>query len=270
MKKILSVFIISSSILVLSAQQNPVLKNKRGILILPQRGDFCFGISAEPFLDYLGNMFNNSTNNTSPIIDFAGANNSFFAKYMKESNLAYRANFRIGIRNSSENYNVLDASPGAAVNGTVVDVRKNRVKGLGLGFGIEKRKGKTRIQGFYGAEVFLNLNSSKTDYTYGNSLENLDTNTRRVKKMASSSVFSIGLRGFAGVEYFVAPNFSIGGELGYGPSFNSVSSAEQTIEQYDFSSNTSIEERVQLSPKTTGFTLDTDSYNAVLKILFYF
>lgn len=254
----------------LSAQQQPVLKNKRGILILPQKGDFCLGISANPFFTYFGNMFNNSTGNNSPAFTFASPNQMIFFKYMKANDLAWRANFRIGINSNTLSFNVLDISPGAAANAVVSDVQKQRSSNIGLSAGIEKRKGNTRLQGFYGAEGFINFSSGKTLFEYGNKLENLDTGSIRVKKINLSSTFSIGFRGFAGVEYFVAPNFSIGGELGYGPSFNFRSASEQSSEQYDFTNAAAVEETKQVSPKSSGFSLDTDNYNGIIKLLFYF
>jgi len=269
MKRVL-ILALSLIFLNLQAQQQPVLKNKRGIAILPKKGEYGLGISAMPFFSYFGNMFNNSTSNSGPVFTFAGPGQTIFAKFMKSNDLAYRAAFRIGINNNTKSYNVLDISPGAAANAVVSDLHKQRNSNIGLSFGLEKRKGITRLQGIYGVEGFINFSSGKTLYEYGNKLEYLDTNTTRVKKMNSSTSFSIGFRGFAGVEYFIAPNFSIGGELGYGPSFSIGSAEEQTTEQYDFSTATAREELKQITPASKGFSLDTDNYNGIIKVQFYF
>ena len=269
MKKSLIIFLCIFSLSAF-AQQQAVLKNKRGIMILPQKGNFCLGINANPFFGYLGNMFNNSTSNNSPGFTFSSNDQTVFGKYMKTNNTAYRASFRIGITNLSNSYNVLDASPGAAQNATVVDVTKYRNKNIGLSFGIEKRRGSTRLQGVYGIEGFLAFSSVRNKYTYGNKLENLDTNTRRLTEYSVSSSFSVGFRGFAGVEYFIAPNFSIGGELGYGPSFVFNSAPMQTIEQYDFTSGTATTEQKEMNPKTQSFSIDTDNAKGMIKLLFYF
>jgi len=265
-------FIIILSIFSLSAfaEQQPVLKNKRGIMILPQRGNYCIGISANPFFTYFGNMFNNSSASNSPSFTFANSEQTIFGKYMKTNTMAYRANFRIGISNTSNVYNVIDLSPGAAQNAMVSDVFKRGSKNIGLGFGIEKRKGNTRMQGVYGIEGFIGYSSVKDKYEYGNKLENLDTGFRRLTEFSLSNSFSVGLRGFVGVEYFIAPNFSIGGELGYGPSFTFNSAPKQTFEQYDFATATATTFSNQPMPKTTVFSLDTDNARGIIKLLFYF
>jgi hypothetical protein len=263
--------IIILSIFSLSAQaQQQVLKNKRGIMILPQRGNYCIGISANPFFTYFGNMFNNSTASNPPSFTFANSEQTIFGKYMKTNTMAYRANFRIGISNTNNVYNVLDLSPGAAQNATVSDVFKHRSKNIGLSFGVEKRKGSTRMQGIYGVEGFAGFSSGKDIYTYGNKLENLDTGFRRLTEFSLSNSFSVGLRGFVGVEYFIAPNFSIGGELGYGPNFTFNSAPKQSIEQYDFATGTATTETKEVNPKTQNISLDTDNTKGIVKLLFYF
>ena len=270
MKNILLI-LFTGSILSVSAQLQPVLKNKRGINILPERGDYCIGFGANPLLDYIGNMFNNSSNNNSPGASFAAPNQMLFGKYMKSANIAYRASFRFAIINNTTMVNVADMRPDAPVNSQVIDEQKQRSTILGLAVGIEKRKGSTRLQGFYGADFTLGYNSgSNTKFEYGNKLEHLDTGIIRVTKIRASSMFTIGVRGFAGVEYFVAPRISVGGELGYGPSVYVRSAAESTTERHDFSTAQTVEEKSALSPKAKGFTLDTDNYNGILKLLFYF
>ncbi len=270
MKKML-ILLFMGTVFTVSAQLQPVLKNKRGINILPQKGDYCIGFSANPFLEYFGNMFNNNAGNNAPVATFAAPNQMIFVKFMKTSEIAYRGSFRFGIINNTLSFNVKDISPGAPVNALVADLQKQRTTILGLAFGIEKRRGNTRLQGFYGADVFINYNTGAgIKYEYGNKLENYDTGTMRVTRFRASSVFSIGVRGFAGIEYFVAPRISLGAELGYGPSFFVRSASETTVEQYDFSTAETKEEKTASSPKTKGFTLDTDNANGILKLLFYF
>jgi hypothetical protein len=268
MKKILFL-LFSCSVLAVQAQLQPVLKNRRGISILPQRGDYCIGFSANPFLGYLGNMFNNSTQNNSPNI--IASNQMFFAKYMKTSTMAYRASFNISVNNRSEFTNVKDISPGAPVNSTVTDVWKQRQTRFGITLGIEKRKGETRLQGYYGGELMINYNSGPiVKYEYGNKLENYDTGTIFTSMLRGSSVFSFGVAGFAGVEYFVAPRISLGGEINYGPSFNFGSASEQTTTMYDFNQSAATDEKTTLAPRSRGFSLNTNNAAGVVKVLFYF
>lgn len=271
MRKFLILTMLVSE-LTLKAQMNPVLKSRRGIAILPQQNDWCIGFGANPFFNYFGNMFNGSTANNGLNATFAAPNQMIFAKYMKSNEMAYRVSFRLGFNNNVSSFNVKDMSPGAAVDAVVTDKQKRTSSFIGLGFGFEKRKGNSsRIQGFYGLEGLITYSSGENiNFEYGNGLENLDTGLIRVKKLKSSSLFSIGCRAFAGVEYFIAPKLSIGAELGYGPNIGFRSSSEQTTEQYDFTASTSKSEVSVLSPKSTVFSLDTDNYNGIVKLLFYF
>jgi hypothetical protein len=255
----------------LSAQLQPVLKNRRGIPILPQAGNVAVGFGANPFFSYFGNFFNGNTNNNSPSPTFATQNQSLFFKYMKTNELAYRAYFRLGINSNTNNTNVADKTPGAVPGSLVKDVQKTKNNVIGLGFGIEKRRGNTRLQGYYGGDIYLNYNSGfDTRNKYGNAIENEDSGIIRNTILNSSSTLTIGIRGFVGVEYFVAPRISIGGELGYGPSFMFRSSNEITSESYDKPTSTLTTTKVSTSPRSTGFSLDTDNYNGIIKLLFYF
>lgn len=49
-----------------------------------------------------------------------------------------------------------------------------------ISFGVEKRKGKTRLQGIYGFELGLSANSGGTSYLYGNALSPNAINTKTV------------------------------------------------------------------------------------------
>lgn len=255
----------------LFSQLQPVLKNKRGIAILPQQGDFAIGFGANPFLNYFGNFFNGNNNNVSPSPTFATQNQSIFFKYMKTSQLAYRGYFRVGVNSNTLNVNVADKTPGAAAGSMVKDVQKTKNNIIGIGFGIEKRRGNTRVQGYYGGEVYLNYNSGfDTKFKYGNAIENEDSGVIRNTIINASSTLTVGVRGFAGVEYFIAPRVSLGGELGYGPAINIRSANEITTESFDKSSATLNTKKVATNSRSTGFALDTDNYFGIVKLLFYF
>lgn len=271
MRKLLFITIAVCSAVNAFGQSQPVLTNKKGLAILPEKGDFALGFGANSFFTYFGNMFNGSTNNTSPGTAFATPNQSIFGKYMKSDNMAYRVYFRFGVVNNTNSTNVPDKSPGAATGSTVTDVQKTKNNNTGLGFGIEKRRGNTRLQGFYGGEVFLNSSSGfDTRTTYGNAIENEDTGVVRTTIINSGSAFSIGVRAFAGIEFFIAPKISIGGEFGYGPAFIFRGPNEVTLESYDKTTSTLNTTKVSTSPKSRGFSMDTDNYNGIIKLLFYF
>ena len=70
---------------------------------------------------------------------------------------------------------------------------------FGIGYGSEFRKGKTRLQGFYGYEGFVGMNY-------------VDYNSEDGKDFITSMSASI----FVGCEYFIAPKIAIGAEYSYG------------------------------------------------------
>lgn len=254
------------------AQLQPVLKNKKGIAIHPQQGDYCIGMSVNPFLNYFGNILNNSSSNNSPNVQFANSNQLIYGKYMITNMKAYRGMFRFGINNYSIKTDVTDKTPGALATATVTDVQSYKSTSLGLGFGVEYRKGtSTRLQGIYGYELFVNYNSgSDVTFTYGNKIENEDSGFVRNKKLNNPSNFNIGFRGFVGVEYFIAPKISLGAEFGYGMAISTLGKSEATNETYDKVNSTPITKKTVLSAKRNGFNLDTDNAGGNIKLLLYF
>jgi hypothetical protein len=206
---------------------NPTL-NRRGIALLPKAGDFALGIEANPFLEYLGNLYTGAGAPT-----FSGVNQTIYGKYFLEDNVALRAKLRLNFSETKYKETIADdyaivADP-TNVDATAVDVQSEITRFIGLNLGIEFRRGKGRIQGFYGAEVNLGYGQDKTKYDYANAITAANTNPTtanfgsntaptgsgyRVLSNNQGATFSIGLGGFVGVEYFIAPQLSIGGELG--------------------------------------------------------
>lgn len=266
-KYILTLFVLS--VASLNAQQTPVLKSKRGINILPQQGEYCLGFGANPIFDYFGNMFNNSNVNNGDLVGFPTTNFNVFGKYMKTNNYAYRASVRLGFSSANTTFVVSDISPGAAADAKVNDMQKTTTSNFGLGFGFEKRRGNTRIQGFYGIEGLLSFSGQNTNFTYGNKLEYYDTGFQRQTKMNNGNTLTIQARVFAGVEYFIAPKVSLGAEFGFGPALRMRSFDKYAFEFYDFYTNVKQEFELKRS-KSTTFTLDNDNFNGIMKLLFYF
>lgn len=231
------------------------LTSKKGEPILPETGDWSIGIDATPFLEYAGNFFGKTASNTAPTFNFLG-NQVITGKYFIDAKTAIRANLRIGFNNSTQRSQVDDRSLSAAnvpVYPTVMPTVENKWKtsnsNVGLSVGIEKRKGKTRLQGYYGGEVGFMISSSRDKFTYGNALNPVPTattdpavtvdpadgftgssnlitpptsgviGTGRVTDRKNGTVFAFGVRGFVGVEYFVLPKISLGGEFGWALGF---------------------------------------------------
>ncbi len=264
------------------------LKNKKGVLILPQTGNWGLGIAANPFLDYLGNFMNNS-GNTSPDFDFAGnlSNNvALFGKYVKNENTYYRGRFNINIQSTVEKQ-LSVANPTTPPSPTPVfveDLERVGSQAVVLAAGIEKRKGGNnyRLQGIYGAELIIGFSGSNTKYEYGNGFSatvpapasaDFGSNiigASRVTESKGSRSFLVGARGFVGVEYFFAPRISLSGEFGYILSFNPTGKTVVTTEAWTGTAVRATEtESFPLNPPPV-FRLGLDNLDGAISLLFYF
>lgn len=253
------------------------LTSKKGEPILPEAGDWAIGIDATPFLNYAGNFFGKTNNNNAPTFNFFTNNLTITGKYFQEATTAYRGTLRIGFNNNNTREMVANrmfTAPSLTANGfpTAAPMVENSWKtsglNIGLSAGIEKRKGKTRLQGFYGGEVGISLSTKKDVFEYGNTLAVVSTppvpnqaqsvdvdaadafggalnvvaaNTvfqsgagagvdARITERKNPTTFSFGVRGFIGAEYFVLPKLSIGGEFGWGLGLTTTGASETTYE----------------------------------------
>lgn len=262
---LLSVLFICS--ITINAQLNPVLKSKRGLVILPEKGDYSFGISANPFIDYLGNFIKGAN---SPAVNYL-SNQSFYGKYMVSDKKAIRGSFRFGVNTSSQAVLVKDLGPNATIDGKVENKINVSSFDLQLGLGVEHRRGATRLQGFYGYEGLLVYSSGNLQKNkFGNELKNEAANMQRTTSINMGNSFTIGARAFAGVELFFAPKFSLGFELGFGPKLTLIGSSYTETEIYDAILLENVMTKTQTSNKTTNFSLDTDYINSQLRLNFFF
>ena len=147
---------------------------------------------------------------------------------------------------------------------TVTDVLKMSGANVELGFGYELRRGRGRVQGFYGGQVVLGYCGGKFRYDYGNRMDEDYKNPEsfdfkgeynvvwyhenvyvenligplvsdgRVTELKFGNTFSAGLGAFAGVEYFFAPHMSLGFEVNLGFLFSTTGEAKRTVEKWDF------------------------------------
>lgn len=266
--------------------------SKNGHQITPEADDWGLGIDANPFLNYLGDMFNGSNNNSSPWWDHSDGSPIPFTItgfMIKDENTAYRGKLRLGI-GSTKRISIIDqdgstSSPPA----TVEDELKTSATNILLSAGLQKMRGKHRVKGVYGAEVLIGSgNGGKSTYSYGNSFDSTGSATitdwmyggtnsvsSRTTESKSGSTFYFGVRGFIGVEYFIAPKLSLAGEFGWGIGLAATGEGEETIEYYDFSSSTT-KTMTSKTGKSSSFGLDTDNGNMFssnggsLRMTFYF
>lgn len=248
------------------------LVSKRGINILPEAGEWAIGIDASPIFEYVGNIFNGTMDNSAPVFqsnsEYQGVPGGFAicGKMMVDANTAYRARVRVGLNNTSDRTLVPDATDAGEF---VEDESKTSNFGIALGAGIEKRRGSSRVQGVYGAEAMIGFGSSSTEELYGNDIEDeFPLGGSRPVSSKSGSTVMFGVNGFAGIEYFVAPKVSIGGEYTWGLSIMSTGDDEFVTETYDGTNDDTI---TSDSAGGSSFSLDTGTRGQfAMKANFYF
>ncbi len=288
-KTIFTLVIALGAFAVINAQ---TLTSKKGVPILPEAGEYGLGINATPFFSYAGNMFNGSSFNPGPSFNFT-ANNplTIYGKYFIDAHTAYRAKFQIGYTSVTDKNFVTKDAEWDDVNHeiTVEDVGKWNDMMMAFGFGIEKRRGKGRVQGIYGAEATIMFGSSKRTYDYGNTWnpelvhfvtdfgDNLfdlpDGSPAQITEAKNGSTFGLDIRGFVGVEYFFAPKISLGGEFGWGILLRSTGEGETKYEFMEYSENTSAWFLSNNTTKTGGggtFGLGVDNLSGAINLMFYF
>lgn len=309
MKKSITILALAFGVTSTFAQD---LTSKKGEQILPEAEDWSIGVDATPFLEYMGNFFGKTSPNAAPTFNFLNSNQTITGKYFTEATMAYRASLRIGFGSVTQRNMVEDrfatqvnsATPPPNTFPAAGPQKENEWKrsntNIGLAVGMEKRKGKTRLQGLYGAELGINLSSSKDKFTYGNTLNpqtaatttanpvvdvhsddnfsgasNVTSSANipglvgpaRVTERKNGSVFSFGIRGFIGVEYFVLPKISLGGEFGWGIG---LSSTGKSTTKYESIGNSQVAGSDDVTGSTTiegakegSFSIDTDNNNSI-------
>lgn len=287
------------------------LTSKKGEPMLPEAGDWGIAVDATPFLEYAGNFFGKTAFNNAPTWNFMTNNQTITGKYFKDASMAYRGTLRIGFGSNTVREmeaNRMMTAPSPTANGfpsaetMVENTWKHSNTTIGLAGGIEKRKGKTRLQGFYGGEVGIYMNMNKDKYTYGNTLAagltptgpnqstNVDVDTddnvggsgnvvsaagifqgtvnggnARITERKNATTFSFGVRGFIGAEYFILPKMSLGGEFGWGLGISSLGKTSTTYEATGNSGtgNDSVGSTTIEGSKNGSFALDTDNKNSI-------
>jgi hypothetical protein len=275
------------------------LTSKKGETFLPESGDWSIGIDATPVLNYVGNFIGGNGLNTAPTWNFLNANNTIIGKMYTSETSAYRAILRIGMTSMSQTAMIADATqttPPTYPNLPAMkeDKFKNGSNFIGLGGGLEWRRGKTRLQGMYGVDGMLWISTASQKYEYGNALStggtpvgvgsstnwgtNITTDTygnaARITEWKSGMTFGIGVRGFVGVEYFIVPKISIGGEFGWGIGYT-MSGASSTTTESIGGTPAAVGTQTIEGNKSSTFMLDTDrnafgTGNGSLRLNFHF
>jgi len=265
--------------------------NKNGVPVLPEAGSFAIGFDALPFLRYAGNMFNGNTNNNNPAAGFAnqggsGIGGTLYGKYFLSESNAIRA--RLSINQSTiqdVNRVILDGQSVPQNNIEVEDEFINSSFNVQLGGGMEWRRGKGRLMGVYGAEALVGLSTSSESYTYGNAITagnqapttttNFATGSSapissRIISRTNPNSFNLTALGFAGVEYFFAPQISIGAEFTLGLRYTGTNRSDVVREEWEANSGTVINVSDVNSDILTNFGIATGVWGGSINLMFHF
>lgn len=278
MKKLSIVIIMLLGFSLFVNAQDEELKSKKGVPILPESGDYALGVNAVPFFEYVGNTFNGNAFNT---VGFNFVNNqAIMGKYFLDDATAIRGMVRIGYLNQMDREFVVKSADVPDPDDLVEDLQKDANTTITIGVGLEKRRGKGRVQGFYGGQLGLLYNTTSEKYDYGNPITadypspdwtnawgNTGNNGGRITERNNVVAIGAQLRGFVGVEYFFAPKVSVGGEFGWGVGYTQIAGGEETEEYW---TGTELETKTTDVAKDANFGLDTDNLNAALFLLFHF
>lgn len=259
------------------------LTSKKGEPILPEAEDWAISMDADPIFRFVGNAFNGNTGNAAPGAGFLNGNNTIIGKKFIDEKSAYRVLVRLGYTSISTKAMIGDATVTTApvypeVPKMVEDKWSRNSTNIGIGVGKEFRRGKTRLQGYYGADVMIWISSLTDKYKYGNDLSvgtpavtvanstNFGTgnitsdsygNAARITKNKSGMTFGIGVRGFVGAEYFIFPKISVGAEYGWGIGFQSTGKGKRTVESIG-GTTPQVGEIETVTSGSSRFGFDTD------------
>lgn len=203
------------------------LISKGGHNILPEKGDIGLAIDATPFTDFIGNLVKiNSGAAFSSNLHISPPEGGMIIclKYFTGSKTAVRAKFRMSYNASTEKLAVINDDD---LTETVYDTRISSDVNFDVGIGLEKRRGRTRLQGLYGLEGILSVTKGveaapNYRFNYANEFSTSNpapttslfgaTGSRPVYQKVAPQ-YGIGGRGFVGIEYYFTPKIAIGGEI---------------------------------------------------------
>ena len=283
MKKLILTVALASAAAFVSAQD---MMSKRGTPILPESGDWSIGFDAAPLLNYFGNLFDQTGNNSANAM--YQQNQTIVGKMMKDENTALRVKVRLGIGSYKEENLVTQDGSTSTPPATVVDSWKTSNTNVTLGAGLQKYRGKGRLKGFYGAEAGIMFGGGKHTYEYGNAFsttypmpttsdwDSYDPTsgtyafgpaTSRLTEEKNGSSFGISIRGFIGAEYFFAPKLSFGAEYGWGLGLTSWGEGEATTEYWN---GTGVATATGKTGKSSDFGLDVDNAGGAIVLSAYF
>lgn len=187
---------------------------------LPERGDTGIGFDATPFLNYLGNMFNETADNSLDL----GDNTLYFRRYLTNSS-ALRVVASFSLSKDVNDFFVDDDAADLSdplSNNQLNDRMIYQDDAFYLNVGYQKFHGEGRLRGFYGVDAGFGIANEKTEYEYGNEMTAVNTaptthwgsQSERILEDKNGRELSLGIGANCGVEYYLMPRFAIGAEVG--------------------------------------------------------
>jgi hypothetical protein len=257
LKKLVLAITIVACTQVAQAQEKTTttnLKSKRGENILPEKGDWAVSFSADGILEYVGNAFNGDTGNDAPDFESPAIENTLVGKYFITDKSAYRITFNIGIENDK---NFLSIANQTSNGFTDTD---NKETDITLGFGKEWRRGKTRLQGFYGADLLIGASKNKG---FAKTF-NATTNDSLIVEIDREFTINFGAQGFIGAEYYILPKMALVAQYTYGIKIQPNRDVTIKATEFEGATNTTTisESKGSSSESTTG--ISTASLGIVL------
>ena len=265
-----------------------LLLSKKGEPILPEAKDFALSIDASPFLTYTGKLLSAAGADAPVINSIANYPLTIGGKYFISPKQAYRARVRIGIVSQTLSNSVVDNQNTTLDTLYIKDSRKVSSTDVTLAFGKEFRRGKTRLQGFYGGEGIIGISTGKSIYTYGNAFSNLNVSptstdfvtptslgyasaaaNNRIQSESNGTGIKIAARAFVGAEYFISPKMSIGLEFGFSLMYYNQNDGKLSTESWD-AANGSVKNKTLAKSGTKGFGVDNDNSGGAIMLNFHF
>jgi len=289
MKKVISLIVVFFILLNINAQIK--LETKAGAPILPEEGDWAIGFDADPFLNYIGNLLN--SNAVAPSANWTNSDLAITGKMFKDDNTAYRLKLRLGLGGTKYN-NMIDTSTSLFGDPAyMTDTYSYSYMNIQMGAGIENRRGKGRVQGVYGGEMLIGMSGTNESISYAdqfddqhtatwttlfsenpNNITTTSSNGPRPTEINEGSTFTMQLRGFVGVEYFIFSKISVAAEYGWGLIISSQGEGSTVTESFGLASASATESSIVTTttktPGNSNWGIDTDNNGANLSIIFHF
>lgn len=285
-----------------SSSSSMSFTSKNGHEVLPTAGEFAIGANATPLIASLGSAGGSSR------VGFLNNYQTIYGKYFLSDATAIRAQVRFGYASKEFNNYVLKSGSLQFDGGDQVEDKLEIASTyFAVGGGLEKRRGKGRLQGVYGADLLFHYQSQSEGYIYGNGytledndvdytawsvgnqgLNNSNVNgpsfdptaqgvtqttngsvpADRILERQYDPVMTLEARVFAGVEYFFAPKISIGTEFGWGLQYQFSGNTTEKHEVYTNSLATEV--RNVRRDNGTGLVIDTDNFSGNINVFFHF